>query len=69
MGKYIEFNYGQGKVEWGDEIANAIWHEFDDPKTVALATQKEVHLLAVAKKIGDVKGIILNVARRSAGGG
>lgn len=68
---YIRLDYNQARVRYGDEIANAIWHNLTDRNgkrdttRIALVTSYEETILAKKPQVERVRPTITEIVMRS----
>lgn len=67
--KYVQYDYGKARDEWGESVANAIWRKFKNTKTQARATLAEDERLKREPKAASVRSVIDEIVNRSLGRG
>lgn len=65
--KYVQYNYGDARDEWGPSVADSIWSKFKNTKTRAKATRAEDEELKGKPKAASVRSMIDDIVNRSVG--
>lgn len=64
------YNYAEARHEFGNAIADALWHEFPRPETNAVVTAEERKFLSSKPSVNDsrTQQVIDSIKERSFGG-
>ena len=65
--KYVQYDYGKAREEWGKSVADSIWSKFKNTKTRAKATRAEDEELKRKPKAASVRSVIDEIVNRSVG--
>ena len=65
--KYVQYDYGKAREEWGNSVADSIWSKFKNTKTRAKATRAEDEELKRKPKAASVRSVIDEIVNRSVG--
>ncbi len=65
--RYVQYDYGEARKNWGNSVSDAIWSKFKSNKTKARASLKEHEILKGSPRAANVRDLIKRIVARSLG--